>query len=341
MRRKLYKILVTGGAGFIGSEFVRQAVRRGYKVVVVDKLTYAGDLRRLEEIRGKYEFYRVDICDKIKIRRIFETEKPQVVAHFAAETHVDRSIHSKAEPFIETNIKGTHALIDVFKKNIVEKIIHISTDEVYGEIKRGKFTEDSSLHPGNPYSASKASMDLFINAYIRTYNFPAIIIRPSNNYGWWQYPEKFIPLIILKALRNERIPVYGKGLNKREWLYVGDCVDGIFEVMEKGGTGEIYNIGSGQEMRNIDTVMAILDIVDKPKSLIEFVEDRPGHDYRYSLDSSKLSKLGFRAETDFEKGIKNTVSWYKQNFVWVNSKVRFLEDYWSKTYKKCPKNFSV
>lgn len=334
MRGKLCKILVTGGAGFIGSEFVRQGVRRGYKVVVVDKLTYAGDLRRLEDIKGKYEFYRVDICDKIKIRGIFEKDPPQFVINFAAQTHVDRSIHSGSEPFIEANIKGVQVLLDILKKNTVEKFIHISTDEVYGEVKKGEFTEYSALNPGNPYSASKAAVDLFINAYIRTYDFPAVIVRPSNNYGYWQYPEKFIPLVILKALRNEKIPVYGRGLNIREWLYVGDCVGGIFKIMKEGAVGEIYNLGSGKEMRNIDTAIMILDILDKPKSLIEFVKDRPGHDYRYFLDSSKLIKLGWRAKMNFEKGIKFTVNWYKRNFDWVNSKVKFLEKYWSKVYKR-------
>lgn len=252
MRKKLYKILVTGGAGFMGSEFVRQAVkrvsspRRRLSLIIVDKLTYAGDLRRLEEVKGKYKFYKADICNQVVMESIFKKEHPEIVVHFAASTHVDRSIQD-ASPFIETNIKGTQILLDVSRKYKIKKFIHISSDEVYGEIKKDSFSEDSPLRPNSPYAASKAAADLLIKSYIRTYNFPAIIVRPCNNYGSWQYPEKLIPLAILKALRNEKIPVYGKGQNIREWLYVSDCIDAIFLILEKGKIDEIYNIGSGQE----------------------------------------------------------------------------------------------
>jgi len=312
------KILVTGGAGFIGSEFVRQAVSSGYKVIVADKLTYAGDPARLKEVEGEYKFYKADICDKKSIESIFKKENPDAVVHFAAETHVDRSIQDTT-PFIETNIKGTQVLLDVARKYKIKKFIHISTEEVYGEIAKGKFTEDSLLRPNSPYAASKAAADLLIRSYIRTYGFPAIIVRPSNNYGPWQYPEKLIPLAIMKALRGQKIPVYSKGENIREWLYVSDCANAILLILEKGRTGEIYNVGSGQEKRNIDVVKRILKILGKPQGLIEFVKDRPGHDFRYSLNSSEIKKeLGWQAKVKFENGLENTVNWYLENESWIN-----------------------
>jgi dTDP-glucose 4,6-dehydratase len=312
------KILVTGGAGFIGSEFVRQAIKKGHKIVVVDKLTYAGDLARLKEVKDRYKFYKIDICDKKSIDSIFAKEKPEAVVSFAAETHVDRSIQD-ANPFIETNIKGTHILLDVAIKYKIKKFIQISSDEVYGDIERGSFAEDSPLKPNSPYAASKAAGDLLIKTYIRTYNFPAIIIRPCNNYGPWQYPEKLIPLMISRALRDLKVPVYGKGQNIREWLYISDCANAILLILEKGKTGEVYNIGSGQEKRNIDVVKRILKILGKPQGLIEFVKDRPGHDLRYSLNSSEIKKeLGWQAKVKFENGLKNTVGWYLENESWIN-----------------------
>lgn len=306
-------ILVLGGAGFIGSEFVRQSVNKGYKPIVVDKLTYAGDLERLKEVKGKYKFYKTDICNKKKIEEIFAKEKPQIIVNFAASTHVDRSIVDST-PFINTNIKGVQILLDVSRKYKVKKFIHLSTDEVYGEIKKGKFSESSLLKPNSPYAASKAAADLLIRASIRTYNFPAIIVRPCNNYGPWQYPEKFIPVIICKALQNKKVPVYAKGLNKREWLYVSDCTKAIALVMEKGKIGEIYNVGSGIEKRNIDVAKNILKIRGKPESLIQFVKDRPGHDFRYALDSSKIRKLSWQPEKDFKQGLENTVRWFSDTF---------------------------
>ncbi|MCD6093869.1 MAG: dTDP-glucose 4,6-dehydratase [Candidatus Omnitrophica bacterium] len=306
------RILVTGGAGFIGSEFVRQIIPEGYKPIVVDKLTYAGDLKRLKEVRGKYKFYKADICNKKKIEEIFAREKPQIIVNFAAETHVDRSIIN-ATPFIETNIKGTQVLLDASEKYKIKKFIHISTDETYGEIKKGRFSEDSPLSPNSPYAASKAAADLLIKAYIRTYKFPAMIIRPCNNYGPWQYPEKFIPVVICKALQNKKIPVYAQGLNKREWLYVADCVAAIALILEKGKIGEIYNVGSGVEKRNIDVARSILRMLGKSENLIQFVKDRPGHDFRYALDSPKIQKLGWKPKVDFYEGLRKTVKWFTSN----------------------------
>lgn len=696
MRKKLHKILVTGAAGFIGSEFVRQGVKAGHKIVVVDKLTYAGDLERLKNIKGKFSFYKTDICNLTRIEQIFKKEKPQAVIHFSAESHVDRSIHS-ADSFLETNIKGTHVLLDASRRHNIDKFIQVScydektraltteglktykelkkgdlvfslnpatkrielkpiekvivqqykgdmihfknkridllvtpnhkmflvkphsrnifieaaiesykrsiffmpsghwdgkneeffdlkghgcvktkdllyilgifigdgfvayqeksvktktglprkqfletardtkgrfktikkvseymstcrayrvffdipendkcrkrveevlarmnikyhchkgkagthlyfssrvlmnffaqcgrgaknkhiprwaleyspeylkvlfeglmdsdgyngkiyhtiserlmanicelgiklnfkpsvgkrhsvsfvegrkiegsaycisfgrtmksisrhrnkiinydgniwclkvkdnknfiverngkldfcgnTDEVYGDIKRGKFSETSLINPSSPYSASKAAADCLVKSYVRTYDFPAVIIRPSNNYGPWQYPEKFMPVVIYKALKNQPIPVYGKGLNKREWLYVSDCAKAVFLVLRKGKLGEVYNVGSSTERKNIDVARKVLRILGKPVSLIKFVQDRPGHDYRYALNFSKISRLGWRPEIDFETGVLRTIDWYKENIKWLEKKVKYLKSYWKKVYK--------
>jgi len=295
-------------------------VKKGYTPIVVDKLTYAGDLKRLEEVKGRYIYHRVDICSKKKLEPVFNQYNPAIVVNFAAETHVDRSIQD-ASPFIETNVKGVHVLLDLSRKYKVKRIIHISTDEIYGEIDKGKFSEDSRLCPNSPYAASKAATDLLIKSYIRTYKFPAIIVRPSNNYGPWQYPEKLIPLAVSKILKNESVPVYGKGINVREWLYVADCAEGIFVVMKKGVTGEIYNIGSGDEQKNIYVVKRILEITNKPEKLIRFVKDRLGHDTRYSLDSSKINKeLGWKRRTCFSKGLRKTVEWCILHEKWVFNK---------------------
>jgi len=314
MRPKLSKILVTGGAGFIGSEFVRQGVASGLRVIVVDKLTYAGDLDRLESVKSKYKFYKADICDKAKIDKIFMAERPEKIVHFAAESHVDRSIED-ASPFIETNIKGTHVILDACRKYNIKRLVSMSTDEVYGEIKRGQFTEDSPIQPNSPYSAAKASADFLAKAYIRTYGLPVVIARPCNNYGPWQFPVKLIPVITLNALNNKKVPVYAKGENVREWLHVSDCCRAIFLILERGRVGEAYNIGSSKENKNIDTVKAILKILKKPQSLIEFVKDRAGHDFRYSLNCDKLKKeLGWSPKVRFEDGLKETVYWF------INSK---------------------
>jgi dTDP-glucose 4,6-dehydratase len=333
------KILITGGAGFIGSEFVRQAVKRKYKIIVVDKLAYAGDLERLKEVnpirnktqtasaisngvKGKYKFYKVSICNKKKMGEIFEKEKPQIVINFAAETHVDRSIQNP-NLFLKTNILGTQVLLEISKKYKIEKFIHISSDEVYGEIKKGKFSESAPLSPNSPYAVSKAGADLLIKSYIRTYNFPAIIIRPCNNYGPWQYPEKLIPLSILKILRGEKIPIYGDGRNIREWLYIEDCADGIFQIFKKGRLGEIYNLGSGEEKQNIKVVKQILKILNRSENLIKFVKDRPGHDFRYRLNSEKIYKeIGWKPKMKFEDGLEKTVQWYLEYKNWLQKKYK-------------------
>lgn len=327
------KILVTGGAGFIGSFFVKLAINHGYEVVVLDALTYAGDLNRLKDIEGKYKFYKIDIRKHRFLEEAFSREKPDVVVHFAAETHVDRSILNPAV-FLETNIIGTCNLLEIAKKFKVKLFLNVTTDEVYGEIVEGKFTENSALLPNSLYAVSKASQDMLGRAYFRTYGLPIITIRPSNNYGPWQYPEKLIPVVITKALLNEPIPVYGDGSNVREWLYVEDCAKAILMIMEKGKPGEVYNVASGIEKKNIEVVRAVLKLLNKPESLITFVEDRPGHDYRYSLDFSKIRKeIGWFPETDFEEGLEKTVNWYKENFTWVKRKLKSLKKYWSKVYR--------
>ncbi|RMD47375.1 MAG: dTDP-glucose 4,6-dehydratase [Aquificota bacterium] len=327
------KLLITGGAGFIGSEFVRQAVEKGFKPVVIDKLTYAGDLERLKDVEDKITFYKADITNREFMEYIFRFEKPDVVVHWAAESHVDRSILD-ASPFIDTNVKGTQVLLDVSKKVGVKRFINIATDEVYGELgEEGQFYEDTPLLPNSPYSASKASADMLGRAYFKTYGLPVITVRPSNNYGWWQYPEKLIPVVILKALNEEPIPVYGTGKNIREWLFVSDCAEAVFEIMEKGKEGDVYNVGSGEERRNIEVVKAILSILNKPESLIEFVKDRPGHDYRYSLNTQKIEKeLGWKAKVKFEEGIEKTVKWYLENLDWVEKKLKYLKEYWERVY---------
>ncbi|SNZ06148.1 dTDP-glucose 4,6-dehydratase [Persephonella hydrogeniphila] len=328
------KLLVTGGAGFIGSEFVRQAVEKGFETIVIDKLTYAGDLERLKSVEDKIRFYKADIINKEFVEHIFKTEKPDIVVHWAAESHVDRSILD-ASPFIETNVKGTQILLDVAKESDIRQFINIATDEVYGELgEKGQFYEDTSLVPNSPYSTTKAAADMLGRAYNRTYGLPVITVRPSNNYGWWQYPEKLIPVVILKALNEEPIPVYGTGQNIREWLFVSDCAEAVFEIIEKGKEGEIYNVGSGEERRNIDVVKAILSILGKSESLIEFVKDRPGHDFRYSLNTDKIKReIGWEAEIKFEEGLEKTVRWYLDNMDWVERKLKYLKDYWEKVYR--------
>jgi dTDP-glucose 4,6-dehydratase len=335
MRKRIPKILITGGAGFIGSAFVKLVIARRVppkrsNVVIIDKLTYAGDLKRLEEAKGKFKFFKTDICNKKQIDLIFAKEKPEIVLHFAAESHVDRSIND-ATAFIETNIKGTQVLLDASRKHKVQKFIFISTDEVFGEIANGKFNENSLIKPNSPYAASKAAADLLVQSYIRTYKFPAIIIRPSNNYGPWQYPEKLIPLAILRILGGGNVPVYGKGLNVREWLYVEDCVRGILMITGKGKIGQIYNLGSACESKNIDTVKLLLKTLGVNQERLEFVKDRLGHDIRYSLDSSKVARdLGWKPRVLLTEGLKLTVNWSIKHQGWLKSKLGNID----KLYKK-------
>ncbi len=331
MRSAVRKILVTGGAGFIGSEFVRQGVVKGYRIAVIDNLTYAGDLARLKSAARGFTFHKVDVFNKKKVESVIKIERPKVIVHFAAETHVDRSIQD-ARPFIETNVIGTQNLVDLARQYNVEKFLYISTDEVYGESRTGRFQENLPLRPGNPYSATKASAELLIRAAVRTYSFPAVIVRPANNYGQWQYPEKFVPVIILKALRNKKIPVYGRGKQIREWLHVSDCAVGIDLLLRKGVIGETYNIGSYFEQENLVTVKTILGLLGKPENLIQFVKDRPGHDFRYFVDCSKIRKLGWRPKVNFADGVSQTIVWYIEHMAWLETKLIFLENYWEKVY---------
>ncbi len=320
------KILVTGGAGFIGSEFVRQAVERGFTVTVIDKLSYAGDRERLASVVDHIVFHRIDIADSEGVHRVFRSDPPDIVVHWAAESHVDRSI-ADPSPFIDSNVKGTLALLEAARRFGVGKFINISTDEVYGELREGgRFSESTPLNPSSPYSVSKASADMLGRAYHRTYDLPVITVRPSNNYGPWQYPEKLIPVAIWKASRDERVPVYARGENVREWIFVTDCAEAVFAVMERGTGGEIYNVGSGEEKRNIEVVTTILRIMGKPEDRVEFVKDRLGHDFRYSLDSAKVSReVGWKAKVPFSVGIEKTVAWYMRNMDWVRQKVEGLE----------------
>ncbi len=329
------KILVTGGAGFIGSEFIRQCVRLGQNIVLVDKLTYAADLKRLEEVEKDITFYHADINNREFVNYIFSEEKPDVIVHWAAESHVDRSIVD-ASPFIEANVKGTQVLLDVCRSYDIKKFINISTDEVYGDLgEEGQFFEDSPLSPNSPYSVSKTSADMLGRACYRTYGLPVITVRPSNNYGPWQYPEKLVPVVILKALSNRPVPVYGKGENIREWLYVSDCAGAVLKIIDAGKAGEIYNIGSSQERKNIDTVKSILHILGKSEDLIEFVKDRPGHDFRYSLNADKIkSEISWEATVKFEEGMDKTVKWYVDNMDWVEKKISYLNSLWDKVYIK-------
>lgn len=327
------KLFVTGGAGFIGSFFVKKAIEEGYQICVIDKLTYAGDLKRLDEVKNRINFYKVDITNQEFVEYLFSKEKPDIIVHFAAETHVDRSI-LEPKNFLKTNIEGTYILLEVSKRYKLKKFINITTDEVYGEITEGKFFELSSLSPNSPYAVSKAAQDMLGRAYYRTYGVPVITVRPSNNYGPWQYPEKLIPVTITKALRDEPIPIYGDGSNIREWLYVEDCAEAILTIIEKGKVGEIYNVGSGIEKRNLEVVKTVLEILNKSEELISFVRDRPGHDYRYSVNTEKIEKeLGWKAKTSFEKGLEKTVKWYVENKEWLFQKVEELKDYWKKVYE--------
>ncbi|MFZ5908163.1 MAG: dTDP-glucose 4,6-dehydratase [Nitrospirota bacterium] len=316
------RLLVTGGAGFIGSEFVRQGVHRGYTLTVLDKLSYAGDRERLREVKGSITFTEADIIDRKTVEEVFRKTRPDAVVHWAAESHVDRSIRD-ASPFLETNVRGTQVLLDVSRIFEVKKFINISTDEVYGDLgEEGQFLESTPLNPSSPYSVSKASADMLGRAYHRTYGVPVVTVRPSNNYGPWQYPEKLIPVVVMQAMNDQKVPVYAKGENVREWLHVSDCASAVFGVLNKAEGGEVYNIGSGQEKRNIEVVKTILGLLGKPESLIEFVEDRPGHDFRYSLNSEKIrSELGWEPEVAFQDGIEQTVGWYLENREWVRSKI--------------------
>lgn len=315
------KVLVTGGAGFIGTNFIVYLTRNRphWKIVNVDNLTYAGLGRKILNFShgGTVGFYRADIVDKRAMDSIFRREMFDAVVNFAAESHVDRSIQD-ATPFIRSNIIGTENLLEQAKNYGVKKIIQVSTDEVYGSLgKAGSFTEDSYLRPNNPYSASKAAADLLCRAHFMTHETPVIVTRCSNNYGPYQHPEKFVPLCITNALENCPIPVYGDGENVRDWIYVEDHCRALMFVLEKGKTGEIYNIGGGNEVSNIDLARKILKLLGKDESLIKFVRDRPGHDRRYSVCYSKIMRdLGWKPRMNFNNGLETTVKWYVENSRW-------------------------
>jgi dTDP-glucose 4,6-dehydratase len=314
------KLLVTGGAGFIGSNFIRHVLSRpnSYRILNFDKLTYAGNLMSLDAVaqNSTYSFMKGDICDAAAV----ETAMAgcDAVIHFAAESHVDRSIYEPAAA-IETNITGTFVLLQVARKLRVERFVHISTDEVYGDMPPGAFAdEDSPLQPSSPYSASKAASDLLVGSYVRTYRFPAIITRSSNNYGPYQFPEKFLPLIISHALENKPLPIYGDGKQQRNWLHVEDNCRGILAVLERGQIGETYNIGGDDVEENIALARRVLRLASKSEALLSYVKDRPGHDRRYALRCKKAEEhLGWKSAISLDEGLQRTIDWYKNNAGWL------------------------
>jgi len=317
----LRRILVTGGAGFIGSNFIRYFLRAHPEdeVINLDLLTYAGNLLNLEDLsgEGRYRFVWGDIADEKVLASIFARGVDAVV-NFAAESHVDRSIKDPSV-FIHSNVLGTQVLLDAIRQYPVERFIQVSTDEVYGTLgPTGAFTETTPLAPNSPYSASKAGADLLVRAYHETFGLPVLITRCSNNYGPYQFPEKVIPLFIMNALQDKPLPLYGDGLNVRDWLHVVDHCRAVDRVLEKGTVGEVYNIGGDNEKRNIDITRLILDLLQKPESLIQYVEDRPGHDRRYAMDAGKIRReLGWRPLYTFEDGISETIRWYQTNRSWL------------------------
>ena len=346
-------ILVTGGAGFIGSNFIKYMLSKyNYNIINLDLLTYAGNLNNLDEIKNldNYNFIKGDICDKVLLEEIFENNNIDIVINFAAESHVDRSIDGP-EVFLRTNILGTQALLDTAKKHWKKdfsnkysreykqgcKFIQVSTDEVYGSLgKTGLFTEETPLCPNSPYSCSKASADMFVRAYHETYGLPINITRCSNNYGPYQFPEKLIPLMINNAINDKKLPVYGDGMQVRDWLYVEDHCSAIDAVLHKGVYGETYNIGGNNEKENIFIVNSILKALDKSENLISYVEDRLGHDRRYAIDNSKIMReLGWVPKYTFEEGIKLTIDWYLDNLEWLKNIVSgAYADYYNDMYIK-------
>ena len=317
-------IIVTGGAGFIGSNFIYYMLKKhpSDRIICVDKLTYAGNLETLEAAMEKknFKFIRADIADRQAVYRIFEQEKPDIVVNFAAESHVDRSIENP-EIFLQTNVIGTSVLLDACRRYGIDRYHQVSTDEVYGDLPLDRpdlfFTEETNLKTSSPYSASKAGADLLVMAYHRTYKIPTTISRCSNNYGPYHFPEKLIPLMIINALSDKKLPVYGDGKNVRDWLYVEDHCRAIDLILQKGRVGEVYNIGGHNERANIDVVKTILKELGKPEDLIEHVTDRKGHDRRYATDPTKIhTELGWEPETKFEDGIKKTVKWYLEHRDW-------------------------
>ena len=315
------KILVTGGAGFIGSNYINHILkeRDNYFIVNLDKLTYAGNLENLKETENNknYKFIKGDICNSELVDYIFSEYKINYVINFAAESHVDRSILGSGV-FYQTNVMGTNVLLEAARRYEVKKFLQISTDEVYGSLgPAGLFTEKTSLSPNSPYSSSKTAADLMVYAFYKTYGLPVVTTRCSNNYGPLQFPEKLIPLMIINTLHDKKLPVYGDGLNVRDWIYVIDHNIAINKVFEEGTVGEVYNIGASQEMKNIEIVKLIINALGKSEDLIEYVKDRPGHDRRYAIDSSKIqNELGWKPEYKFENAIEETIKWYVDNKSW-------------------------
>lgn len=318
----MQKLLVTGGLGFIGSNFILMLLKEqpGTQLVNLDNMTYAGNPHNLAEIQGdsRYSYVKGDTADQACVGHVVSSGDFDCIINFVAESHVDRSIVSAA-PFVHSNFVGTQVLLDAALKHKVRRFIQISTDEVYGSLgAQGAFSESSPIQPNNPYSATKAAADLLCGAYFKTHGFPVVITRCSNNYGPRQFPEKLIPLMIDKALRNEKLPVYGDGMQVRDWIHVDDHCRAIMAVMEHGEAGDVYNIGGGNEMANLALVKLLLDKLGQPHSLIEHVTDRPGHDRRYAIDSSKLQReLGWSPQVAFADGIEQTISWYRENSAWL------------------------
>ena len=327
------KILITGGVGFIGSNFIRYLLNKypNYEIINLDKLTYSGNPENLRDAENNpnYKFTKGDICDSRIVDRA--VKDCDVIINFAAESHVDRSILGP-ESFIKTDIYGTYTLLEAARKHRIKRYIQISTDEVYGSIKKGSFKETDPLNPSSPYAASKASADLLCLSYFATYKLPVIITRSSNNYGPYQYPEKLIPLFVTNALEDKPLPLYGDGLNVRDWLYVLDNCRAIDLILHKGEIGEIYNVGADNERTNIEITKSVLKILGKSEDLIKKVKDRPGHDRRYSLDSSKIRKLGWKPEYNFEKTLKETVDWYRNSESWWKKLKEKQEEFYKKQY---------
>ena len=336
------KIIVTGGAGFIGSNFIFYMMEKypDYKIVCVDSLTYAGNLSTLKPVldNPNFMFVKLNICDRKGIYKLFETESPDMVVNFAAESHVDRSIENPSV-FIETNVLGTQVLLDASKKYGVKRYHQVSTDEVYGDLPLDRpdlfFTETTPIKTSSPYSSSKAGADLLVQAYHRTYKLPVTISRCSNNYGPYQFPEKLIPLMFINATQDKSLPVYGQGINVRDWLYVVDHCKAIDLILHKGTVGEVYNIGGHNEMTNIDIVKLIIKETGKSEDLITFVKDRLGHDMRYAIDPTKIhTELGWLPETKFADGIKLTIEWYRNNKDWWEEIVSGeYQKYYEEMYK--------
>ncbi len=336
------KVLVTGGAGFIGANFVYHmlSAHKDYKIICVDKLTYAGNMETLSDAlkNENFTFYKADIADRKAMDEIFDKERPDIVVNFAAESHVDRSIENP-EIFLQTNVIGTSVMMDMSRKYDVKRYHQVSTDEVYGDLPFDRpdlfFTEQTPLHTSSPYSASKASADLLVMAYHRTFGLPVTISRCSNNYGPYHFPEKLIPLMIANALNDKKLPVYGKGENIRDWLYVEDHCKAIDLIIHKGRVGEVYNVGGHNEMKNIDIVKIVCDMLGKSYDLIEYVTDRKGHDRRYAIDPTKIhTELGWLPETTFKVGIEKTIKWYLDNKEWWEKIISGeYRDYYDRMYK--------